>query len=389
MKLELTTLLFVVALVWGASPAAAQLRVDFNSTTQDNGPHLQAGFQPYDAGHEVAADFVPTVFPADFGFGVYQVTVTPDWPNTTDNRVRQMIDRGAGYDSNWVGNEIDLLTDWIGCDSRTGNGGHGDWDRVSGIPTYFTLTLSGLPAAGYEWLSCHHDTENVWADFQVEVSVDGGASWGPVIDMEMTSSSPGGSPANTNTQAGGSNPDPHDLSSTLQVSFVADGVSDVVLRFAPFIDAADGSGVHKQLFGMNSFELSADLGQGFCIGAPNSVGTGAVLWASGSSSVASNDLVLHSQAVPDTPGLFVYGTGQGQLPFGQGFACVTGQLHFIGSAFFSTQSAAVLAVDYGTLPATGQITAGSTWHFQHWYRDPAGGSPAFNASSGLSLVFVP
>ena len=30
------------------------LMIDFNSTTQDGGPHNQAGFQPYDAGHEMA-----------------------------------------------------------------------------------------------------------------------------------------------------------------------------------------------------------------------------------------------------------------------------------------------------------------------------------------------
>ena len=42
---------------WTAS-APAELLIDFNSTTQDGGPHNEAGYQAYDAGHEVAADFV-------------------------------------------------------------------------------------------------------------------------------------------------------------------------------------------------------------------------------------------------------------------------------------------------------------------------------------------
>ena len=41
-------------------------------------------------------------------------------PNTTDNRVQQMIDRGAGNDAQWLGSNLDLLTDFIGIDTRTG-----------------------------------------------------------------------------------------------------------------------------------------------------------------------------------------------------------------------------------------------------------------------------
>ena len=34
-----------------------------------------------------------------------------------------------------------------------------------------------------------------------------------------------------------------------------------------------------------------------------------------------------------------------------------------------------------------QIAAGSTWHFQCWYRDPGVG-PGYNLSDGLTLVFT-
>jgi hypothetical protein len=382
-------LLFAAALFCGAPSAESQLMVDFNSLNQDGGPHPQAGYESYDARHEVAADFIPVNYPTDFGSGVYNVTVTPEWPNTSDNRVMQAIDRGSGYDANWVGNDIDLLTDWIGSDSRTANGGNGDWDRTSGTPTYFTLTLSGLPAREYDWLSYHHDTENIWSDFQVEVSVDGGATFGPANDMEMSSSSPGGTPPDPIKETGSPNPDPRDLSSTFTTTFVADGAADVVLRFAPFADGVDTIGVHKQFFGMNAFELTTSLGLAFCVGAANSVGSGAELLASGSTSIASNDLMLYSQGVPDTPGMFVYGSVQAQNAWGHGYLCVTGQVIHITPPVFATQNQAVLAVDYTTLPAAGYLTPGSTWYFQHWYRDPAAGAPAFNASNGLSLTFIP
>ena len=39
------------------SIAETVLKVDFNSTTQDSGPHNQIGWSAYDAAHEVAADF--------------------------------------------------------------------------------------------------------------------------------------------------------------------------------------------------------------------------------------------------------------------------------------------------------------------------------------------
>lgn len=244
----------IVAVVAIASVANGQLLIDFNSTTQDGGPHNLDGFQPYDAGHEVAADFDTKTYDA---FGT-TVGVTPDWPNTTDNRVRQMIDRGAGNDANWADESIDGVTDWLGIDTRTGNGGNGDWDGVDGTPTYITVALSGLPAQSYNWLSHHQDTENVHTAFAAWVSTDGGANFTALPDGYMSDSTPGGNPDSATNGSPGlatTFAEMEAVGSVYTTTFDANGNDDVVMRFAPYSGAL-GNAVHNQLFGINGIQLS-------------------------------------------------------------------------------------------------------------------------------------
>lgn len=252
-------LLFSVtaAFLFGSAIASAQpLLVDFNST-QGGPAENEAGYQAYDAEHEVIASFGPRSYPA---FGT-DVTITPAWPNTEAATVQQAIDRGAANDANWVGNKLSLLTDWIGVDSRTAQGGNGDWDRTGAtMPTYMTLSLAGLPSGPYSWLSYHHDTEHMWSDFQVEVSTDGGATYSAPLDLQMTDSTPMGTPDSAlglvGPLTGSLEPDPAALPSTARLMFTSDGANDVVLRFAPFVDGVDPVEVHKQFFGINGFELA-------------------------------------------------------------------------------------------------------------------------------------
>ncbi|UCG59269.1 MAG: hypothetical protein JSU70_07105 [Phycisphaerales bacterium] len=236
--------LFVVVVMMASTASAGiVLRVDFSSLTQDGGPYNQEGWQAYSAGHEVPADFIT----ADYG----GITVTPAWPNTTDNRVQQSIDRGAANDATWNDDagDIDLVTDWIGIDTRTGNGGHGNWDGTTGTPTYMTLTLGGLPAGVHAWTSFHHDTKHCHGPFAVWLSTDGGATFVPLADGLMTDGTAGGTPDSGATEGG---PDAYSLPSTYRTSITANGTDDVVFRFAPYSDAA---GVHRQIWGMNGFEL--------------------------------------------------------------------------------------------------------------------------------------
>lgn len=136
----------------------------------------------------------------------------------------------------------------------------------------------------------------------------------------------------------------------------------------------------------------------YCVGAPNSVGSGASIHWYGSYVHAANDFHLLAQStVPNQFGLFFYGPAQIQVPFGDGWRCVgsggvgTFRLNPPGlSDFFGD---AERHVDFTQPPASvgpAKITAGSTWNFQYWYRDPAGpGGNGFNLTGGLSVTFCP
>ncbi len=255
------------------------LWVDFNSLTQDNGPHNHPDYQPYSAGHEVADDFVTAEYEA---FGT-TVSFTPSWPDTTDNRVMQAIDRGtqggvdadgfpivSSHDFTWFEEDIlsleedmtgniDIVTDWIGADTRTNNGGNGDFDGEVGDPTRMLFTFSGIPAGEYNWVSFHHDTEFMHGRFWFDVSTDGGETFEPVGDREfrITKSNPAPSnpPSDVDVSIGFDDDfqpiDLKDLPSTIDFDFAATG-EDVVLQFTPLSEIA----VHTQFVAVNGFQLT-------------------------------------------------------------------------------------------------------------------------------------
>jgi hypothetical protein len=249
-------------LVLGAGPALGSLWVDFNSEQDGGGAPVQgdpadatnathnaAGYSPYHAAHEVAAGFITATYSTTFAItGAATVSLTPTWSNTSDNRVMQSIDRGAGNDANYSNPgaySLDLVTDWIGVDTRTANGGNGDFNGVSGTPTWIELTLGGLPAAEYQWVSIHHDTENVFSNFNVYV--DTGAGFTLVGSGYQNDSSPGGTPSSGTESAGPAN--------TFATNFTADGLNPVAVRFEPLSGEIAAGLVHNQLFAINGFQL--------------------------------------------------------------------------------------------------------------------------------------
>lgn len=139
------------------------------------------------------------------------------------------------------------------------------------------------------------------------------------------------------------------------------------------------------------FDLFAEPAS-YCVGAPNSVGAGASLHATGSSSVARNDLALWGTgAVPNRTALLLSGTARTQTPFADGFLCVAGTTQRFPLAMTDGVGSVRQLVDVnGPLNLGGAITAGSTWTFQFLYRDLGGpGGTAANATDGLEIDFLP
>jgi len=240
------------------SCSQAQLLVDFNSTTQNGGPHNQSGYQAFSAPHEGGT---PPAGQSYSAFGT-NVTVTPAWPNTSAASVRQFIDRGNNNDANWGTTDLDLLTDWMGSDSRSNNGGNGTFNGVTGSPTYLTLTLSNLPAGAYTWTSFHHDTENIHSNFQIEISPNGGSTFSDISgpngngSFPGTDSSPGGDPESAQIYSDAT--DKNDLPSTATFDFTALSGQNLVIRFSPH----STGDVHNDFFVINGFELESDNGGG-------------------------------------------------------------------------------------------------------------------------------
>jgi hypothetical protein len=86
----------------------------------------------------------------------------------------------------------------------------------------------------------------------------------------------------------------------------------------------------------------------------------------------------------------VYGSGQTQLPFGDGLQCVTTPAYGLRNLEANVAGAAFLSVNYHaqTIPQA-IITAGSTWNFQFVYSDPASTGFGINSSNALSITFTP
>ena len=171
----------------------------------------------------------------------------------------------------------------------------------------------------------------------------------------------------------------------------------------PILSSAGSGDVLVRVPGTTGASLSTgwpiDLGTpcedpaSYCTTSPNTVGAGAVIGSTGSTSVTAGDLVLVATGCPaNKPGLFFYGPDQVDLPFGDGRRCVGGALFRLPVVNTGPSGTASHALDYDAHPANagpGMIVPGGRWNFQFWYRDPAGGPAGFNASDGLSARFCP
>jgi hypothetical protein len=157
-------------------------------------------------------------------------------------------------------------------------------------------------------------------------------------------------------------------------------------------DACDiAGGTSADLNGNGSPDECECAGVNYCQANANSTGLAAHISANGACSVAANAFALTATHVPNTSGIFLYGASQvnggAGVPFYDGFRCVgTGPVHRLRPAIVAN-NVATYAVDFTSLPATAPITAGTTWHFQYWFRDPAAGATGANLSDALTVTF--
>lgn len=156
------------------------------------------------------------------------------------------------------------------------------------------------------------------------------------------------------------------------------------------MDFDAGFGVLIQIDGWNGAEgsgtlvISSPLGDSYCTSTTNSTGQAGRIRALGSPVLAESALVLVAENVPNQPGLFFYGTDDGNAPFNNGGTlCISGNI-VRGPVTFATNNTAARPVN---LPAAGIVAAGS-YYFQYWFRDAQG--PDFsNTTNGVKVVFQP
>jgi hypothetical protein len=146
--------------------------------------------------------------------------------------------------------------------------------------------------------------------------------------------------------------------------------------------------------GLDGFRVSrvncSGIGTSYCTSTTNSTGSVAVVTATGSSSIVANNLVLHAGPVPaSVNGLFFFGASASQVPFGNGIKCVAPPTVRLPLATSTPGGQLDVAVDNSSPPASSYLTAGTTWHFQAWFRDPTAGGSNYNLSDGLRITFQP
>ena len=155
------------------------------------------------------------------------------------------------------------------------------------------------------------------------------------------------------------------------------GVSIERVRFISLSSEIDPLGMGVPCEGTCDFE-------NYCSVNANSTGGPALMSASGSNSISANSLTITAAPVPNQFFIFFFGPNQTEVPFGNGYLCVTGGLTRILPPMMASGNTATRLLD---LIALG-ITPG-TQQFQCWFRDPAGGGAAFNTSDAISISFVP
>ena len=126
----------------------------------------------------------------------------------------------------------------------------------------------------------------------------------------------------------------------------------------------------------------------YCATTPNTFTSGAVMSYGGTNEVSNNNFTLVCTGMPPNKlGIMFYGQNQTFVPFGNGMRCVASPFFGLPSTYSNMFGDLTVDLDLNSLPSGGQISAGQTWNFQTYFRDPAGGGPAFDSSDGLNVIW--
>jgi hypothetical protein len=102
-------------------------------------------------------------------------------------------------------------------------------------------------------------------------------------------------------------------------------------------------------------------------------------------------VLLAADCPPHSVGLFFMGSFQTQIPFGEGWLCITGnQQRLLPGVLTDASGATSYALDFeDPLASASLIEPGSAWNFQLWYRDPQPVAHGFNLTDALHVQFCP
>ncbi|MCP3918808.1 MAG: HEAT repeat domain-containing protein [bacterium] len=241
------------------------------------------------------------------------------------------------------------------------------WDRV-GLPTGAAATIGnglGLPRQVAVDASGAASASPFWAVVWDDGIAQPGNSGGPLVRADMRVI--GTACCVTNFNCG-----------TQTTFFGQLGIFWNQAGLAQWLDPI-GTGA----MGIDGYDPLA-VGDNYCVSGQS----GATISAIGSSSVTANALSLRAMNVgPDEFGIFFYGATQAQTTVGLGTVCVgfpAFRLNPAGQA--GTNGLLVRELDI-TLPPepAGQITAGSTWNFQGWFRV----GQTFDFTNAVEILFTP
>ncbi|MDP6839146.1 MAG: hypothetical protein QF724_09440 [Planctomycetota bacterium] len=161
-----------------------------------------------------------------------------------------------------------------------------------------------------------------------------------------------------------------------------------------FTDPGSGLTITFNMNGWVSGRQSCSTGPNtVCSTEENSTGAPAHISATGSYNVASNSMELYTAPTPNQFGIFFYSStmvnGGAGFPLGDGRLCIgPGGLNRLYPPVLASGNVMTRSLDFTNPPSpAAQITAGSTWYFQTWFRDPGFGPAGFNLSNAVEVPF--